>query len=135
MELFQAQDNFIILNGPDSLWCNRLDGRLQPRFGKASFWLSTGVWAKPFHDRLLLGIPNTKVMWVLFTTGVDLGEAWSLKCRGIVYGVIGKIQFFPGKSLIRIKLYSCTAHSICVWRKLVQLFKISLTLLLRHGWY
>lgn len=60
MELFQAQDNFIILNGPDSLWCNRLDGRLQPRFG------------------------------------VDLGEAWSLKCRGIVYGVIGKIQFFPG---------------------------------------
>lgn len=34
MELYQAQDNFIILNGPDSLWCNRLDGRLQPRFGK-----------------------------------------------------------------------------------------------------
>ncbi|KAJ7385551.1 Phosphatidylinositide phosphatase SAC2 [Desmophyllum pertusum] len=60
MELYQAQDNFIILNGPDSLWCNRLDGRLQPRFG------------------------------------VDLGEAWSLKCRGIVYGIIGKIQFFPG---------------------------------------
>lgn len=60
MELFQAQDNFIILNGPNSLWCNRQDGRLQPRFG------------------------------------VDLGEAWSLKCRGIVYGIIGKIQFFPG---------------------------------------
>ena len=31
-----------------------------------------------------------------FLVGVDLGEAWSLKCRGIVYGIIGKIQFFPG---------------------------------------
>lgn len=60
MELFQAQDNFIILNGRDSLWCNRQDGRLQARHG------------------------------------VDLGEAWSLRCRGIVYGIIGKIQFFPG---------------------------------------
>ena len=29
--------------------------------------------------------------------GVDLGEAWSLKCRGIVHGIIGKIQFFPGR--------------------------------------
>lgn len=60
MELFQSQDNFIIVNGTHSLWCNRQDGRLQARIG------------------------------------VDLGEAWSLRCRGIVYGIIGKIQFFPG---------------------------------------
>ena len=32
--------------------------------------------------------------------GVDLGEAWSLKCRGIVYGIIGKIQFFPGRQSV-----------------------------------
>lgn len=38
------------------------------------------------------------LLFFFVVVGVDLGEAWSLKCRGIVYGVIGKIQFFPGKN-------------------------------------
>ena len=33
MELFQDSEKFVILNGQHSLWCNRLDARLQPRFG------------------------------------------------------------------------------------------------------
>ena len=36
------------------------------------------------------------IYFVFDFVGVDLGEAWSLKCRGRVYGIIGKIQVFPG---------------------------------------
>jgi len=53
---------------------------------------------------------------LFFVVGVDLGEAWSLKCRGIVYGVIGKIQFFPGEMPARL-LRACKLH---------HLFKLSL---------
>lgn len=41
--------------------------------------------------------PDIFFLFFFFHAGVDLGEAWSLRCRGIVYGIIGKIQFFPGK--------------------------------------
>lgn len=51
--------------------------------------------AKPFLDRLM-PLLFLYISFVFLAVGVDLGEAWSLKCRGIVYGVIGKIQFFPG---------------------------------------
>ena len=94
MELFQAQDNFIILNGPNSLWCNRQDGRMQPRYGelmannRSLSCACCGVFflMKKFYPSSVIG--------------VDLGEAWSLKCRGIVYGIIGKIQFFPGRQSV-----------------------------------
>ena len=94
MELFQSQDNFIIVNGTHSLWCNRQDGRLQARIGMyqlrggAILQHLKSVWAR-FHQIYF--------KFFFFHAGVDLGEAWSLRCRGIVYGIIGKIQFFPGK--------------------------------------
>ena len=31
--------------------------------------------------------------------GADLRQAWKPVCRGRVYGIIGKIQFFPGKPI------------------------------------
>lgn len=49
----------------------------------------------PFFDRSLHFV-SLFIYFVFAVAGVDLGEAWSLKCRGIVYGIIGKIQFFPG---------------------------------------
>ena len=55
MELFQSQDNFIIVNGTHSLWCNRQDGRLQARIGMyqlrggAILQHLKSVWAR-FHQ-------------------------------------------------------------------------------------
>ena len=98
MELYQDSEKFIILSGEDSLWCNRGDARLQPRFGTKL------VFEKLFlKEAVLLFISffsdlyryQSFVYFVL--TGVKLGDAWPLKCCGIIYGVIGKIQFFPGE--------------------------------------
>lgn len=93
MELFQSQDNFIIVNGTHSLWCNRQDGRLQARIGMYQLRGSAILLdLKSVSDRF-----HFIDFMFFFLAGVDLGEAWSLRCRGIVYGIIGKIQFFPGK--------------------------------------
>lgn len=27
----------------------------------------------------------------------DIREAWSPVCRGVIYGLVGKLQFFPGR--------------------------------------
>lgn len=37
MELFEARDDFIIQKGEHALWCNRFDGTLSAKRGKAAF--------------------------------------------------------------------------------------------------
>lgn len=44
MELYETQGNFIILNGENSLWCNREDGGLLAKHGAYIYYTGDVVF-------------------------------------------------------------------------------------------
>lgn len=64
-----------------------------------------------------------QLLWILFSRqGVPPSEAFDPVCKGIIYGVIGKIQFFPGKLDALKRLY--TLDSIPLTPQNLKEFKL-----------
>lgn len=95
MELFRTADYYIFRQGEHSLWCSRKTGILEPRTGNISIY-----WIFPFFTILYIHI---LIFLLLFVVAWDLTKAEDPHCMGLVHGIVGKLNPFPGKKKQNMK--------------------------------
>lgn len=79
MELFRTAEYYIFRQGEHSLWCDRKTGVLEPK---------TGI-----H---LSNVTNLYIYIYISFEAWDLTSANDPHCMGLVHGIIGKLNPFPG---------------------------------------